>query len=754
MRKRFTKIICAAAAVISAFGLVFASACGNLKWKPVSEKDTTAETVISNGGFLVQTGDYVYFINGMENYNADNTFGEVLKGSVQRIKKSDLEGGNYSYTETIVPSIAYAGQYNAGIYIFGDYIYYTTPSTQKDGSGNVLNSTLDFRRTTLDGAETDRTHLWQCTDNSVDYRYAEVDGNVYILYALSENLYGTSTTNIHSVNVSTGTDTLLAYNVESYVFDTENPANPVAYYTMKVPYFVGGSSTYSYNQVYRVRADVAQSPREYDFSEVEDYDAEKDPVYVNYGDYVFDGIGTTQSQTEGRVTQFNFAHWHTDKTYSIANSEYTYTLDSYKDGELLYTRKESVGSSVGARYKLSDEAVDSDANGSVDGSWDAIESNSQAEKFLILSDSNSYEFFTLGGKTYAINTGSSGITKGELVNGVVEDVYTISEDASAEALFIRSETTDIGENVYLYYSMSGGNGHTFYRIAIDGEEADYKDLSTETEWNNTWTYRGVRILDLDACADWYEPEFVGNTLVFASETYGMSSYNYIMACDLGKDGKMLTNKQIHDLNEKFEEVTEKIEDYDDETNADGSMAYENLSNALKYYYYTLDEDYLDELIKAYVDIEGRDEEYFYSVRSAEIYHEFARVQGDWAEYLQDAKVRNGGTVYANNRDYYYGLLGKMTESDKDGLTDYYKSQFMQSYPVDDSTWWDNLSAGAKAGIIIGICAGGLVVLGGIAVAVIFAVKHYKKKKQGGVNDSKMKVDITDDKNVNVYDDQQ
>ena len=128
MRKRFTKIICAAAAVISAFGLVFASACGNLKWKPVSEKDTTAETVISNGGFLVQTGDYVYFINGMENYNADNTFGEVLKGSVQRIKKSDLEGGNYSYTETIVPSIAYAGQYNAGIYIFGDYIYSIRPS--------------------------------------------------------------------------------------------------------------------------------------------------------------------------------------------------------------------------------------------------------------------------------------------------------------------------------------------------------------------------------------------------------------------------------------------------------------------------------------------------------------------------------------------------------------------------------------------------------------------------------------------------
>ena len=747
MRKRFTKIICAATAAISAFGLVFASACGNYKWQAVADKDTSAVVKDTNGGFLVQTGDYVYFINGKETYSADNTFGSVVKGSIQRIKKSDLEGGNYSSTETIVPSVIYSGQYSAGIYIYGDYIYYTTPSTQKDGSGNILNTTLDFKRSTLDGAETDRNYLWQCTDNTVEYRYVEVDDTVYILYAIAENLYGSSAKNIHSVNTKTGENKLLAYNVTNYAFDSKDATNPYVYYTMSVPYFTGGTDTFGYNQLYRVRADVSAAPREYDFSEVEDYNPSSDPVYVNYGDYVFDGIGTTESQTDGRVTQFNYAHWHTDKEYKLTNSGYNYTMNAYENGELYFTRKESAGSPAGIKYVLKD--------GDINEKWDAVEANKSLEKFLIMSDSTEYRFWydAKSEKTYAISADSSGIKKGVLEDGVVKDSFILSEDSSANIMFFRDEESSVGTHTYLYYSLGGGNGYTFHRIAIDGEESDYTRLSTETEWNVTWTYRGVQILDLDTCVpgtEWYAPEFVGNTLVFASETYGMTSYNYIMACNLGKDGKMLSNKEIHELNEKYEKVTEKIEKYDEETNADGSMAYQNLSNALKYLWYTGDVDYLDKLINAYVDIEGKDKEYLYSERTAEIYIEFANADGDWKDYKEDSKKVNGETVYANSRDYYYSVLGKMTERDATGMKNYYKSQYMQSYPVDTSTWWEKMSTGGKVGFIIGMVALGLVVLGGIAVGTFFIVKAIKKKKSEGVSDSKIKVDITDDKNVDVY----
>lgn len=758
MRKRYTKIICAAVAAISAFGLVFSSACSNYKWKAVDEKDTYANNVYSNGGFLVQTGGesengFVYFINGKETNTADNTFGSVVTGSVQRIKKSDLKNGNYASTQTIVPSVVYSGQYEAGIYIYGDYIYYTTPSTQKDGSGNILNGTLDFKRTTLDGAETDRKTLWQCTDNAVDYRYVQ-DGNgaVYILYAISENLYGTSATNIHSVNCETGENKLLAYNVDSYLFDTKNPENPVAYYTMSVPYFAGGADKYDYNQVYRVSAFAGEAPREYDFSEVDNYDASKNPVYVNYGEFVFDGIGTTQNQTEGRVTQFNY-NWKSNKIYELNNSEYSYTLNTYEDGTLYYTRKENIGTASGIKYVLTDKKYE-EGKGSANG-WDAITENAEITPLIYLNDTTNYTFVELGKTTYAIDAGSAGITKGVLENGVVKNVYTLSKDSSATILSIREETTSVGTHTYLYYSLTGGNGYTFHRIAIDGNKSDYPDneLSEEFEWDKTWTYCGVKILDLDACADWYEPEFVGNTLVFASETFGMTAYNYVMACNLEKDGKMMSNKELHDYNEKFKKITDKIEKYNDEENADGTAAYANLANALKYLHYTGDEDYLDKLIKAYEVIEGKDEEYLYSKRTAEIYHEFANATGDWKDYKDDVKKVNGEDVYANFRDYYYGVLGKMTESDANGMRDTLKSQYMQAFPVDNSTWWQKLGTGAKVGFVIGMVAAGLVVLGGIAVAVVFIVKRVKKNKEEGANDGKLKVDITDDKNVNVYDDE-
>ena len=96
---------------------------------------------------------------------------------------------------------------------------------------------------------------------------------VYLLYvATSESLYGTAYTNLHSVNTETGTDTLLAYNVDSVMFDSKDVTNPRVYYTMKVKDFVLDKSFSNYNQVYTVTADATE-PNEYDFSGVKDYDA-------------------------------------------------------------------------------------------------------------------------------------------------------------------------------------------------------------------------------------------------------------------------------------------------------------------------------------------------------------------------------------------------------------------------------------------------------------------------------------------------
>ncbi|MDE6000748.1 MAG: hypothetical protein K2G96_00265, partial [Clostridia bacterium] len=284
MRKFLTKIICFVAAVIAAVGLIVVSACSDVyKAKPLSgENIFTDDKAVSNGGFVVEKGDYIYFINGRESNTADNTFGSVVKGAIMRISKSDLAARNYSSVDTVVPLVVYSGNTNAGIYIYGDYIYYSTPSTEKNSNGEVLNDRLTFNRTKLDGTDTNKDYFIQHSTNSLEYRYVEVDGVVYLLYvATSESLYGTSCTNLHSLNTQTGVNTVLAYNVSAVTFDSNDLTNPRVYYTMNVPDFVSGStSTFSsYNQIYTVTAD-ATTPNEYDFTEVEDYDASTNPLYI------------------------------------------------------------------------------------------------------------------------------------------------------------------------------------------------------------------------------------------------------------------------------------------------------------------------------------------------------------------------------------------------------------------------------------------------------------------------------------------
>ena len=173
---------------------------------------------------------------------------------------------------------------------------------------------------------------------------------------------------------------------------------------------------------------------------------------------------------------------------------------------------------------------------------------------------------------------------------------------------------------------------------------------------------------------------------------------------------------------------------------------------LKYLYYTDDSEYLAELIQAYVDIQGKDEEYLYSKASAEIYLDYANVEGDWADYADDYKMINGTKVYANFSDYYYTVVGVMSDEDKDALRDSYRAEFMQTYPEDTSTWWEKLSTVAKVFFIIGVSVAGLAVIAGITVLTIWLIRRRRVKKTE--DGQRMFVDITDDDKMDVYGDDQ
>ena len=347
MRKIVTKIVCYTAAAVTALGVTLVSACSGVYNSKPLDYTSSKNAAVSNGGFAVEKDGYVYYINGKEQNTAENTFGKPVKGAIMRISKDNLEKRNYSSVDTVVPQIAYSGNTNAGIFVYGDYVYYATPSTEKNSDGEVQNSELAFKRTKLDGTGTMKDYFVKLSDNASQYRYVQVNDTVYLLYVAKESLYGTSYTNIHSVNTSNGVDTLLAYNVEesSVTFDSNDVTNPRVFYTMKVTDFEL-NTTSTYNQVYTVTAD-ATTPKDYTeyFNEVykdseDGYDPEKDPKYVNCGDLVFDGIGKIDEMKE-KVTVFN----HKDAE-GLERSAYTYSLTDYQNGVLLYTRSSSLVTNV------------------------------------------------------------------------------------------------------------------------------------------------------------------------------------------------------------------------------------------------------------------------------------------------------------------------------------------------------------------------------------------------------------------------
>ncbi|MDE6867537.1 MAG: hypothetical protein K2J83_00130 [Clostridia bacterium] len=740
MRKFFTKIICFAAAVIVALGIFLISACGpNYDVKPLSPDGISDAEVISNGGFAVEKGDYIYFINGRENYTADNTFGEVVKGAVMRISKENFASRNYSAVDTVVPLIAYSGNVSAGLFIYGDYIYYTTPSTDKNSDGEIQNSHLAFRRTRLDGTGTSKNYYMQLADNTVDYRFVEVDGVVYIMYiATNENLYGTSCTNIYSYNTETDVKTMLAYNVGSYVFDSSDVENPRIFYTMTVTDFKADVSyaTY-YNQIYTVTADKTE-PNEYDFSDVEDYDADEDPLYINCGDLVLDGVGYIEGLTDS-LTQFNGTL--DGESISRDKATYTYTLSSYENGYLYFTRYPSIGNNTQELYSISDKDLTSE-------SWNSITSQEGEEysTYITVKDAGStkvYLYDNNGELSGALILSSTGIEKAVLVNGQIpesinnENRFYLTTDGQATLLF----TAEHNGHNYIYYSLSGGNGYTVYRICYDGNYSDYNGLPTGNENSE---FVSTRILDVDSLSGWYLPEMFDNQLLFIAQTENMTAYEYAMVCDLNNaEGKMMSNAEIEELNELYDGIAEDIADVDE-------TVYENLQSALKYAFFANENEYIHELSQAYVDIKKYDYNHFWSEESLAKFEDFIAAEGDWEGYADTKKV-NGKDVAANKRDYYYTVLGVMNEEDAKGYTDNLKTLYLQAYPEADPTWFESLKTGEQAGFIIGVVLGGLIIIA-VAVVTPILVKRRKKKKLPQYKKG-IKVDTFDDRNIDVYADE-
>lgn len=154
----------------------------------VASKDPTVSQVSSNGGFLVETGDYVYFLNGKTDAGKYET-GKVTKGALVRVKKTDIAKGSEAKCDTIISKLLVADDTAAGVYLFNEYFYYAAPSTEKNSKGEVKTDKLLFFRTKADGSDTSKSICGKDFGSSVEYRYVSAGKNVYLIVKDSSDLY-------------------------------------------------------------------------------------------------------------------------------------------------------------------------------------------------------------------------------------------------------------------------------------------------------------------------------------------------------------------------------------------------------------------------------------------------------------------------------------------------------------------------------------------------------------------------------------
>ena len=716
MNKKWKRTLGVVMATVSLGASIALAGCNGVYTGDKLDGYVSSAEVQSNGGFAVQKGDFVYFINGLEDYTEPNVYGDVVKGSLMRIKKSDLDAGNYTNVKTVVPMLFAAQNFDAGIYIYGDYVYYATPTTDKNMDGQVESSWLDFKRAKLDGTETMKDYYFRLSSNSSKYRFVEEDGVVYCLY--EEDGY------LKSYDTKDKVSRVLA-KADSFYYDTSDPTTPNVYYTMSV--VVGAdtdnSTTAAYNQLYSVNAAArvesvnknaasytVKGGNTYDFDEnylnEQNEKAKKDGKaaiydladyttypYVNLGKLVLDGIGSNALQE----TQFNGK-----KADALTPDGYTYTVKNYANGGVYFTRSEVAKTSSDAEntklYYLSDSKAEATE-------WNVVKGNNALDvvapdatvtdsAILTMKDNAHVYYYLSDSALYKATVGENGAT---------------TEMKMASTLSGATLWKLDGDFLYYYQSSEEGNGNSLSRIKVTGKKEDYNTLLDKEE------YQPITLAGVQFNSSWYKPEIFGNKVLFANEqSFGSVTYNYIYAANLPA-----TQAGIKATNEKYEAVQEAIEEYWDN---------EELKDLMTYYFRTGKTDAY-EAVKTLYD-EKTEQKYF-----------------------DEFKAKFSATTdKLELESYFFELVGEMKEADEKAIDEAWVNSLRSESETEEES-------GLPGWAIALIVAGGvLVVLAAVLIPTLIVLSKKKAKAKAAeetVNAYKRKkIDTTDDKTIDVYADEE
>lgn len=245
MTKKTLKIFTVILAVMLAFAVAGCTDKGNAGTTDVSLK--TPGATVSNNGAVSETENYFYFVNGQVDAAADNEYGTPVKGSIAVVAKNNL-----AKSEIVVPKIISGEDYGAGIFVYGDYVYYGTTTTKKDADGKVATDVLEFQKAKLDGSGVEE--ILDVTGLDTEYRFVKNGENVYLLYVDGSAIY--------CVDVATKNTTTVSENASAYVWAENNDNASVAIvYTENVKKYADdedSTENEAYNNVYAYKAGEAE----------------------------------------------------------------------------------------------------------------------------------------------------------------------------------------------------------------------------------------------------------------------------------------------------------------------------------------------------------------------------------------------------------------------------------------------------------------------------------------------------------------
>ncbi len=203
--------------VVLGFGL---TACG--KGNNNNNVNLT-QNVKGNGGLVAKKGEYIYFVNGYRAATSmNNKKDSYMHGALMMAKVSST-----GIEDCAVVCDRLCGFESSGVYVFGDYIYFTSPCLEDvyDSSADDTvwaKERVDFNRVKIGTSKVERIYQSTVNNSNVKFNYYTNDSALYLTVlekgqSLAKN--NNKTDALYRINAFNSKDTItVAENVSDVKF--------------------------------------------------------------------------------------------------------------------------------------------------------------------------------------------------------------------------------------------------------------------------------------------------------------------------------------------------------------------------------------------------------------------------------------------------------------------------------------------------------------------------------------------------------